>query len=124
MLPLLHGELLNAAQKAEFEATITHHTMLHDQFTQFFRGFRRDAHPMAIGRLRRCAFAFYHDHLDVNSPEDRLISAHRLIAKIPTLAAMAYKYSVGQPFQYPDNSLSYAGNFLQMTLACQLRNTK
>ena len=113
---LLHGELPNAAQKAEFEATITHHTMVHDQFTQFFRGFRRDAHPMAImvgcvGALS----AFYHDHLDVNSPEDRLISAHRLIAKIPTLAAMAYKYSVGQPFQYPDNSLSYAGNFLQMT---------
>ena len=96
---LLNGELPNAAQKEKFVSTITNHTMLHDQFTQFFRGFRRDAHPMAImvgcvGALS----AFYHDHMDVNSAEDRMISAHRLIAKMPTLAAMAYKYSVGQPF--------------------------
>jgi len=113
---LLHGNLPSAAAKAEFEHTITHHTMVHDQIHNFFRGFRRDAHPMAImcgvvGALS----AFYHDHTDVNSAEDRLISAHRLIAKIPTIAAMAYKYSIGQPFMFPRNDLSYAANFLHMT---------
>ena len=113
---LLHGTLPSAAAKAEFEHTITHHTMVHDQIHNFFRGFRRDAHPMAImcgvvGALS----AFYHDHTDVNSTEDRLISAHRLIAKIPTIAAMAYKYSIGQPFMFPRNDLSYAANFLHMT---------
>ena len=122
---LLNGELPNAAQKEKFVSTITNHTMLHDQFTQFFRGFRRDAHPMAImvgcvGALS----AFYHDHMDVNSAEDRMISAHRLIAKMPTLAAMAYKYSVGQPFMYPDNSLSYAGNFLKMTFGVPTEDYK
>jgi citrate synthase len=113
---LLHGNLPSVAAKAEFEHTITHHTMVHDQIHNFFRGFRRDAHPMAImcgvvGALS----AFYHDHTDVNSTEDRLISAHRLIAKIPTIAAMAYKYSIGQPFMFPRNDLSYAANFLHMT---------
>ena len=113
---LLHGNLPSAAAKSEFEHTITHHTMVHDQIHNFFRGFRRDAHPMAImcgvvGALS----AFYHDHTDVNSAEDRLISAHRLIAKIPTIAAMAYKYSIGQPFMFPRNDLSYAANFLHMT---------
>ena len=112
---LLNGELPNATQKADFNERITRHTMIHDQLANLFRGFRRDAHPMAImmgvvGALS----AFYHDHLDVNSPEDREISAIRLIAKIPTLAAMAYKYSIGQPFVYPRNDLSYAGNFLSM----------
>ena len=113
---LLHGNLPSAAAESEFEHTITHHTMVHDQIHNFFRGFRRDAHPMAImcgvvGALS----AFYHDHTDVNSAEDRLISAHRLIAKIPTIAAMAYKYSIGQPFMFPRNDLSYAANFLHMT---------
>ena len=112
---LLNGELPNAAQKEDFVNRVTRHTMVHDQFSNFFRGFRRDAHPMSImmgvvGALS----AFYHDHLDVNSPEDREISAIRLVAKIPTLAAMAYKYSIGQPFVYPRNDLSYAGNFLSM----------
>ena len=115
---LLHGELPTPAQKEDFVSRVTNHTMVHDQFSQFFRGFRRDAHPMAImmgvvGALS----AFYHDHLDVNSSEDRMISAIRLVAKMPTLAAMAYKYSIGQPFMYPRNDLSYAGNFLQMAFA-------
>lgn len=115
---LLNGELPNAAQKADFEDRVTNHTMIHDQLANLFRGFRRDAHPMAVmtgvvGALS----AFYHDHTDVNSPEDRMISAIRLVAKMPTIAAMAYKYSVGQPFVYPRNDLSYAGNFLSMTFS-------
>lgn len=113
---LLHGELPNAAQKTEFEATITRHTMVHEQLTQFYRGFRRDAHPMAVmcgvvGALS----AFYHDSTDINDPKQRMIASHRLIAKLPTIAAMAYKYSVGQPFMYPRNDLGYAENFLYMT---------
>ncbi|MFV3128779.1 citrate synthase [Niveispirillum sp. KHB5.9] len=113
---LLHGELPTAAQKTEFEATITRHTMVHEQLTQFFRGFRRDAHPMAVmcgvvGALS----AFYHDSTDINDPKQRMIASHRLIAKMPTIAAMAYKYSVGQPFMYPRNDLGYAENFLYMT---------
>jgi citrate synthase len=113
---LLHGELPNAEQKAAFEATITRHTMVHEQLITFFRGFRRDAHPMAImcgvvGALS----AFYHDSTDINDPEQRLIAAHRLIAKMPTIAAMAHKYALGQPFMYPRNDLSYAENFLYMT---------
>ena len=120
---LLHGELPSTDQKALFESTITHHTMVHDQINNFFRGFRRDAHPMAImcgvvGALS----AFYHDHTDVNSAEDRLISAHRLIAKMPTIAAMAYKYSCGQPFMYPRNDLGYAANFLHMTFGVPAEN--
>ena len=112
---LLKGELPSAAQKADFEERIRRHSMVHDQINFFFRGFRRDAHPMAVmcgvvGALS----AFYHDSLDINNPEHREHSAIRLIAKMPTLAAMAYKYSIGQPFMYPRNDLSYAENFLYM----------
>jgi citrate synthase len=112
---LLKGELPNAAEKQQFEHDIHHHTMVHEQVNKFFHGFRRDAHPMAVmvgvvGALS----AFYHDHLDVNDPEQRMISAIRLIAKIPTLAAMCYKYNIGQPFVYPQNDLTYAENFLNM----------
>ncbi|MBB3955189.1 citrate synthase [Novosphingobium sediminicola] len=113
---LLNGELPSGAELDTFTRTITRHTMVHEQLSSFFKGFRRDAHPMAImvgvvGALS----AFYHDSTDISDPVQRRISAHRLIAKIPTIAAMAYKYSVGQPFVYPDNKLSYAGNFLRMT---------
>jgi citrate synthase len=112
---LLKGELPNQAQKDEFVATVTNHTMVHEQMHFFFRGFRRDAHPMAIlvaavGALS----AFYHDSLDINEPTHREVSAIRMIAKLPTLVAMAYKYSVGQPFVYPRNDLSYSANFMQM----------
>ena len=115
---LLNGELPNPAQKEAFEHTITYHTMVHEQLTGFYRGFRRDAHPMAImigvvGALS----AFYHDSTDINDPEQRMIASHRLIAKMPTIAAMAYKYSVGQPFVYPSNELSYTQNFMKMTFA-------
>src|SRR5688572_25185289 len=113
---LLNGELPTAEQKAKFVSTIKNHTMVHEQLKSFFNGFRRDAHPMAImcgvvGALS----AFYHDSTDISDPMHRKISSHRLIAKMPTIAAMAYKYSVGQPFLYPDNSLSYTANFLRMT---------
>jgi len=112
---LLHGELPNKAAKEEFENTITYHTMVHEQLTHFFRGFRRDAHPMAIVcGVTGALSAFYHDSLDIENPEHRTISAHRMIAKIPTIAAMAYKYSVGQPFVYPRNDLDYTSNFLHM----------
>ncbi|MBM3619225.1 MAG: citrate (Si)-synthase [Alphaproteobacteria bacterium] len=112
---LLNGELPNAQQKAKFTRDITMHTMLHEQIATFYRGFRRDAHPMAVccgvvGALS----AFYHDSLDINDPHQRMVASYRLIAKMPTIGAMAYKYSVGQPFMYPDNKLSYAGNFLRM----------
>ena len=112
---LLHGELPNAADYAEFEHTITYHTMLHEQFDRFFQGFRRDAHPMAImtGAVGALS-AFYHDSTDINDPEQRMISAHRLIAKMPTIAARAFKYFTGQPFVHPRNDLSYAENFLRM----------
>jgi len=115
---LLNGELPSADELAQFSHTITRHTMVHEQLSVFYRGFRRDAHPMAImcgvvGALS----AFYHDSTDISDPEQRRISAHRLIAKMPTIAAMAYKYSVGQPFVYPRNDLSYTGNFLRMTFA-------
>ena len=115
---LLHGELPNATQKHDFEHAITYHTMLHEQLTYFYRGFRRDAHPMAImvgvvGALS----AFYHDSTDISDPHQRMIASHRLIAKMPTIAAMAYKFSVGQPFMYPRNDLGYAANFLHMTFA-------
>jgi citrate synthase len=115
---LLNGELPNAAQKTDFEFRVTHHTMVHEQMTRFFQGFRRDAHPMAV--LVGCVgalSAFYHDSLDINNPEHRFISQIRLIAKMPTLVAMAYKYTVGQPFVYPDNSLSYSANFMKMMFA-------
>ncbi len=112
---LLHGELPTTEEKETFVSTIKNHTMVHEQLNHFFNGFRRDAHPMAImcgvvGALS----AFYHDSMDISNPEHRLISAHRLIAKIPTLAAMVYKYSMGQPFMYPRNDLSYSENFLHM----------
>ncbi len=113
---LLNGELPNSQEKDDFVHTITYHTMVHDQMSSLFKGFRRDAHPMAImvGVLGAMS-AFYHDSLDINDPVQRKIASHRLIAKIPTIASMAYKYSVGQPFVYPRNDLSYAENFLQMT---------
>jgi citrate synthase len=112
---LLYGELPNAAQLADFQHRVTHHTMLHEQIHMFFRGFRRDSHPMAtmVGVVGAMS-AFYHDSLDINDPWQREVAAIRMIAKLPTLAAMAYKYSVGQPFVYPKNSESYAGNFLRM----------
>ena len=115
---LWNGELPDKAEHDEFVYTITRHTMVHEQLAMFYRGFRRDAHPMAImcGVVGAMA-AFYHDSTDINDPQQRLIASHRLIAKMPTLAAMAYKYAVGQPFVYPDNSLSYTGNFLRMTFA-------
>jgi citrate synthase len=113
---LLNGELPSAQGLKDFSRTISRHTMLHEQLMSFYSGFRRDAHPMAImcgvvGALS----AFYHDSTDIADPDHRKISSHRLIAKMPTIAAAAYKYSVGQPFMYPDNSLSYTGNFLRMT---------
>jgi citrate synthase len=113
---LLNGELPNKTGYDDFVRTITRHTMVHEQLAMFYRGFRRDAHPMAImcgvvGALS----AFYHDSTDIDDPEQRKIASHRLIAKMPTIAAMAYKYAVGQPFVHPDNSLSYTGNFLSMT---------
>jgi len=115
---LLNGELPSKAELDDFTNTITRHTMVHEQLSAFFRGFRRDAHPMAImvgvvGALS----AFYHDSTEINDPEQRRIASHRLIAKMPTIAAMAYKYSVGQPFVYPRNDLSYTANFLRMTFS-------
>ncbi len=112
---LLYGELPNAAQLADFTARVTKHTMVHEQMHNFFRGFRRDAHPMAtmVGVVGAMS-AFYHDSLDINDPWQREVASIRMIAKLPTIAAMAYKYSVGQPFVYPKNSLSFAGNFLNM----------
>src|SRR5690348_13946633 len=113
---LLYGELPTAAQKADFDDRVVHHTMVHEQLTRFFQGFRRDAHPMAVmcgvvGALS----AFYHDSTDIADPHQREVASYRLIAKMPTIAAMAYKYSIGQPFMYPRNELSYAENFLYMT---------
>jgi citrate synthase len=115
---LLKGELPTKAQKDKFVWDITHHTMVHEQLNTFYRGFRRDAHPMAVmcgvvGALS----AFYHDSTDIHDKRQREIASYRLIAKMPTIAAMAYKYSVGQPFVYPRNELSYAENFLHMTFA-------
>ena len=112
---LLNGELPNAEQKDKFVNTVTKHTMVHEQMQFFFRGFRRDAHPMSVlvGTVGALA-SFYHDSLDINDPEQREISAIRLIAKLPTLVAMAYKYSIGQPFVYPRNDLSYSANFMRM----------
>lgn len=115
---LLYGELPNASQKKEFNSRVTNHTMVNEQMQFFLRGFRRDAHPMAIMTgLVGALSAFYHDSTDITNPEHRDISAIRLIAKMPTLVAMAYKYTVGQPYMYPKNDLSYAGNFLHMMFA-------
>ncbi len=115
---LLHGELPTAAEFERFDRNITYHTMLHHQFDRFFEGFRRDAHPMAImvGAVGALS-AFYHDSLDIHDPQQRLISAHRMIAKMPTIAARAFKYSLGQPFVHPRNDLGYAENFLRMSFA-------
>ena len=115
---LLYGDLPAAAEKAAFVQAITTHTMLHEQMTAFLRGFRRDSHPMAImvGMVGALS-AFYHDSLDIRDPRQREISAHRMISKIPTIAAMAYKYSIGQPFIYPRNDLTYAENLLSMMFA-------
>jgi len=115
---LLHGDLPSPEEKTEFDRTITHHTMLHEQLMNFFRGFRRDAHPMAImvgvvGALS----AFYHDSTDISDPLQRMVASHRLIAKMPTIGAYAYKYALGQPFIYPKNSLGYAENLLRMFFA-------
>ena len=122
---LLKGELPNAEQKTEFVETIRYHTMVHDQINNLFKGFRRDAHPMAImcgvvGALS----AFYHDGLDISNEKHREIAAMRLVAKIPTLAAMSYKYSVGQPFIYPDNELSYSENLLHMMFGTPCEKSK
>ena len=115
---LLYEELPNAKEKAAFEKAITYHSMLHEQLLYLYRGFRRDAHPMAImvgvvGALS----AFYHDSTDISDPHQRMVASHRLLAKMPTIAAMAYKYSMGQPFIYPRNDLTYAENFLHMMFA-------
>ena len=112
---LLYGELPTPAQQKAFETTVTRHTMVHEQMHYFFRGFRRDAHPMAtmVGVVGAMS-AFYHDSTDINDARQREVAAFRLIAKLPTIAAMAYKYSIGQPFVYPRNDLSYAANFINM----------
>src|SRR5215207_3633993 len=115
---LLYGELPTKAQKQDFDYRVNHHTMVHEQMNRFFQGFRRDAHPMAV--MTGCVgalSAFYHDSTDISDPTQRMIASMRMIAKMPTLAAMAYKYSVGQPFVYPQNSLDFATNFLRMCFA-------
>ena len=115
---LLNGELPNVAQKSAFVDNVTHHTMVHEQMQFFLRGFRRDAHPMAIMTgLVGALSAFYHDTLDIHNPEHRHIAAIRLIAKMPTLVAMTHKYSAGQPMIYPKNDLSYSANFMRMMFA-------
>jgi citrate synthase len=122
---LLHGELPKAGEFADFERNITYHTMLHEQFDRFFQGFRRDAHPMAImvGAVGALS-AFYHDSTNINDPEQRMISAHRMIAKMPTIAARAFKYFRGQPFVHPRNELSYAENFLRMCFSVPAEDWK
>ncbi len=115
---LLNGELPSAVQKTDFTSVIKYHTMVHDQLARFFNGFRRDAHPMAVmvgvvGALS----AFYHDSLDINNPQHRQISAHRLLAKVPTIAAMTHKYNIGEPFMYPKNQFSFVENFMYMMFA-------
>ncbi|MCW9039473.1 MAG: citrate synthase, partial [Rhodospirillales bacterium] len=115
---LLYGELPTAEEKGKFVSSITYHTMLHEQINYFFRGFRRDSHPMAVmvgvvGALS----AFYHDSLDINDPQARMIASYRMIAKMPTIATSAYKYSLGQPFIYPRNDLTFSENFLHMMFA-------
>src|SRR5215216_1441414 len=115
---LLYGEPPTPAQKSDFDYRVTRHTMVHEQMSRFFQGFRRDAHPMAVmvgcvGALS----AFYHDSTDISDPHQRMVASIRMIAKMPTLAAMAYKYSIGQPFIYPKNDLDYSTNFLRMCFA-------
>jgi len=122
---LLHGELPSKQEMDNFNNAITYHTMVHEQLKNFFNGFRRDAHPMAImvgvvGALS----AFYHDSTDINDDYQRMVASHRMIAKMPTIAAMAYKYSLGQPFVYPSNDLGYAENFLRMCFAVPAEDYK
>jgi citrate synthase len=122
---LLYGELPTATQKADFVDRVIHHTMVHEQMSRFFQGFRRDAHPMAVmtgvvGALS----AFYHDSTDISDPHQRMVASIRMIAKMPTLAAMAYKYNVGQPFIYPKNDLDYSTNFLRMCFAVPCEDYK
>ena len=120
---LLHGELPNRAEKDKFETTITRHTMVHEKLRGFYDGFRSDAHPMAIlCGVTGALSAFYHDSTDIRDPQQRLIASHRLIAKMPTIAAMAYKYSKGEPFVYPRNDLDYAENFLHMMFSVPAEN--
>ncbi|HEV7411681.1 MAG TPA: citrate synthase [Bradyrhizobium sp.] len=122
---LLYGELPTKAQKQDFDQRVIHHTMVHEQMARFFQGFRRDAHPMAVMVASVGALAaFYHDSTDINDPNQRMIASMRMIAKIPTLAAMAYKYTIGQPFMYPKNSLSFAENFLHMCFAVPCEDYK
>jgi len=122
---LLYGELPTAAQKADFDYRVTRHSMVHDQMNRFFTGFRRDAHPMAVmvGSVGALS-AFYHDSTDISDPHQRMVASIRLIAKMPTLAAMAFKYSAGQPFMYPKNELDYASNFLHMCFAVPCEDYK
>ena len=122
---LLNGELPNEGERDKFVDLVTHHTMVHEQMQNFFRGFRRDAHPMAVlvGSVGALS-AFYHDSLDINDAHHREVSAIRLIAKLPTLVAMAYKYSIGQPFVYPRNDLSYTANFMRMMFAVPAEDYK
>src|SRR5881392_1474249 len=115
---LLYGELPTPSQKSDFDFRVTRHTMVHEQMSRFFQGFRRDAHPMAI--MTGCVgalSAFYHDSIDISDPHQRMVASIRMIAKMPTMAAMAYKYTIGQPFVYPKNELDYASNFLRMCFA-------
>jgi len=122
---LFYGELPTPEQKKNFTATITNHTMVHEQLSHFFNGFRRDAHPMSIMcGVAGAMAAFYHDSLDITNERHRNITAHRLVAKMPTIAAMCYKYSIGQPFIFPDNSLDYASNFLHMMFATPCEDYK
>jgi citrate synthase len=122
---LMNGELPTAEQKTKFEYDISHHTLLHDQINQFYRGFRRDAHPMSVmcGVVGALA-AFYHDSTDITDPHHRMVASYRLIAKMPTIAAQAFKYSIGQPFVYPKNDLGYAENFLHMMFATPAEDYK
>src|ERR1700735_2858706 len=122
---LLYGELPTKAQKVDFDRRVILHTMVHEQMARFFQGFRRDAHPMAVMVASVGALAaFYHDSTDINDPTQRMIASMRMIAKIPTLAAMAFKYTIGQPFVYPKNSLSFAENFLNMCFAVPCEDYK
>ncbi len=122
---LYHGELPTPAQRKVFETSITRHTMIHEQMALFYRGFRRDAHPMAVMvAVVGAMSAFYHDSTDINDPRQREIASHRMIAKLPTIAAMAFKYHIGQPFVYPRNDLSYAANFLHMCFAVPCEDYK
>ncbi|MBX9819960.1 citrate synthase [Afipia birgiae] len=122
---LLYGELPNKAQKEDFDQRVTNHTMVHEQVARFFQGFRRDAHPMAVMVASVGALAaFYHDSTDINDPHQRMVASIRMIAKIPTLAAMAFKYNIGQPFVYPKNSLDFASNFLRMCFAVPCEDYK